>query len=272
MSMQTQHQAGTPAADDEFDVDDPRLSRFDLVREGARRDGVEIVHYAPRFPVPGTNAERRVERAIGLLFSISALGALGFVVAYIWWPWTYEAGTTLSKFYTPVLGFTLALALGGLAFGIITWAKKLLPEEVAVQDRHDGASPDDERKITGATIVNMADELGIQRRGLVVKAPIALAGGVLGIAAAAPLIGGLIKSPHTPDAILECAEYSPDGRYLVVGGRTLGSGRPATPDETALPIPAKSRERTRFSGGPLTQSPEGRQRSQILIARSASAE
>ena len=209
MSMQTQHQAGTPAADDEFDVDDPRLSRFDLVREGARRDGVEIVHYAPRFPVPGTNAERRVERAIGLLFSISALGALGFVVAYIWWPWTYEAGTTLSKFYTPVLGFTLALALGGLAFGIITWAKKLLPEEVAVQDRHDGASPDDERKITGATIVNMADELGIQRRGLVVKAPIALAGGVLGIAAAAPLIGGLIKSPHTPDAILFHTGWDP---------------------------------------------------------------
>jgi ubiquinol-cytochrome c reductase iron-sulfur subunit len=27
-----------------LDIDDPRLSRFEIVREGARRDGVEIVH------------------------------------------------------------------------------------------------------------------------------------------------------------------------------------------------------------------------------------
>src|SRR6266511_3154162 len=55
----------------ELDVYDPRLSRFELVREGARRDGVEIVHYAPRFPVPGTRAERRIERTIALLFLIA---------------------------------------------------------------------------------------------------------------------------------------------------------------------------------------------------------
>ena len=41
----------------EFDLDDPDLTRFDLVREGARRDGVEIVHYAPRFPVPGSRVD-----------------------------------------------------------------------------------------------------------------------------------------------------------------------------------------------------------------------
>ena len=33
------------------------MTRFDLVREGARRDGVEIVHYEPRFPVPGTRGK-----------------------------------------------------------------------------------------------------------------------------------------------------------------------------------------------------------------------
>ena len=33
---------------------EPNLTQFDLVREGARRDGVEIVHYVPNFPVPGT--------------------------------------------------------------------------------------------------------------------------------------------------------------------------------------------------------------------------
>src|SRR6266545_5397074 len=76
----------------ELDVYDPRLTRFDLVREGARRDGVEIVHYAPRFPVRGTRAERRIERAIAMMFMLSGLAGTVFVVAYIWWPWEYESG------------------------------------------------------------------------------------------------------------------------------------------------------------------------------------
>ena len=84
-----------------FDVDDPRYTRFDLVREGARRDGVEIVHYAPRFPVRGTKAEKRVERAIALLLTLSGLFAFGFVVAYIWWPWRYELGRGRRRSSTP---------------------------------------------------------------------------------------------------------------------------------------------------------------------------
>ena len=51
---------------------DPEMTRFDLVREGARRDGVEIVHYAPNFPEPGTKREKRVERSIAGLACVSA--------------------------------------------------------------------------------------------------------------------------------------------------------------------------------------------------------
>ncbi|MDT5038494.1 MAG: ubiquinol-cytochrome c reductase iron-sulfur subunit, partial [Micromonosporaceae bacterium] len=86
-----------------YDVSNPEHTRFDLVREGARRDGVEIVHYAPRFPVPGTRDERRVETTIALLLGLSGLAGLIFVVAYIWWPWTYESGSTINKLYTPIL-------------------------------------------------------------------------------------------------------------------------------------------------------------------------
>ena len=59
------------AAEEEFDAADPTLTRFDLVKEGARRDGVEIVHYAPRFPVPGTRAEKRIERLLAFLFLLT---------------------------------------------------------------------------------------------------------------------------------------------------------------------------------------------------------
>ena len=59
MTVETKkhHAGGTSGDTPEFDHTDPELTRFDLVREGARRDGVEILHYAPRFPVrPGRRA------------------------------------------------------------------------------------------------------------------------------------------------------------------------------------------------------------------------
>jgi ubiquinol-cytochrome c reductase iron-sulfur subunit len=190
------------APNDEFDPDDPELTRFDLVREGARRDGVEIVHYAPKFPVPGTKREKRVERAIAGLFMLTAIAALGFVVAYIWWPFTYKSGANLNKLYTPVLGVCLGLMLLGIGMAIITWAKKLLPDEISVQDRHDQEPNQAERKLTGVTMVNMADELGIARRPLLRRAAL-LGLAPVGLVAAAPLIGGLIKDPHKPDVFFQ---------------------------------------------------------------------
>ena len=191
MSTQTH----SPVTQEEFDVDDPRLNRFDLVKEGARRDGVEIVHYAPRFPIPGTKREKRIVRTIGFFFTLAGILGIAFIVAYIAWPWTYKQGLNIHKFYTPVLGVSLGLSLLLLGVCMITWGKKLLPEEIAVQERHAGASPDDERKLTGATMLNMADELGVKRRPLLGMA--ALVGlAPLGIAIAAPLVGGLIRDPH----------------------------------------------------------------------------
>ena len=184
----------------DVDLDDPRLTRFDLVREGARRDGVEIVHYAPRFPVPGSRREKRIVRSISLMFVIAGLAGLGFVVGYIAWPFHYKPGFNINKWYTPMLGITLGLTLVFLALAMITWGKKLLPEEIAVQDRHDQIPDNAERRLTGATMLNMADELGIARRPLLRRA--ALFGLLpVGAAAAAPLIGGLIKDPHNPDIL-----------------------------------------------------------------------
>lgn len=183
--------AGHPPAEEEFDPDDPRMTRFDLVREGARRDGVEIVHYEPRFTTPGTPEERRIVRVIAMCFVITGLSALAFIVAYVAWPWEYDAGSNINKLYTPILGTTLGLALLFIGIAIITWAKKLLPEEVSVETRHDGASDNTERKLTAATALSMVDELGIRRRPLL-KGAVALGLAPVGIAAIMPL-GGLIK-------------------------------------------------------------------------------
>jgi ubiquinol-cytochrome c reductase iron-sulfur subunit len=218
---------GHTDADNDFDVDDPRMTRFDLVREGARRDGVEIVHYAPRFPVRGSHTERRIERTIAAMFLLSGLFATVFVVSYIAWPWRYETGPLgtdragLAKLYTPILGLSLALALLFLGVAIVTWSKKLMPEEVSVQERHLGPSPHDEQQLTGATILNMGDELGVRRRPMLVGA-LALGALPLGAAAAAPIVGGLIRSPH------KNAAGKHEDLYMTTGfnGDVYNNGKP----------------------------------------------
>ncbi|GAB1645930.1 ubiquinol-cytochrome c reductase iron-sulfur subunit [Krasilnikovia sp. MM14-A1259] len=180
------------------DLSDPRLSRFEIVREGARRDDIEIVTYESQFPHPRSKGEKRIERAIALLFVIAGIMALAFLGAYIWWPWEFELGHTLSDYYTPILGISLGIALLAIGLAILAWAKKLLPHEVAIQGRHDGPSSDEDQQIAGQTMLFTVDELGIQRRPLL-KGAVAFGLAPIGLVAAAPLIGGLIKNPHKPD-------------------------------------------------------------------------
>lgn len=176
------------------DIHDPRLSRFELLREGARRDGIEIVHYEPRFP-PGSRAERRVVRTVAGLFLLTGAAATAFLVAYIWWPWEWQPGATAAdKFYTPVLGVTLGLTLFAIGAAVVVWSKKMLPHEVAIEPRHDGAEEEDQ-KIIGATMVHTGQESGFTRRPLL-KGAITLGLAPVGLVVVAPLVGGLIKDPH----------------------------------------------------------------------------
>ncbi|GIM86245.1 cytochrome bc1 complex Rieske iron-sulfur subunit [Salinispora arenicola] len=191
--MTTTH-TGHPGDRQPLDLNDPDLSRFDIVRAGAREDDIEIVHYEPQV-VPGSKAERRLSRTVALFFLLTGASATAFLAIYIWWPWEYELGFGGDKWYTPLLGLTLGIALLGIGFGVLTWGKKLLPKEVSVQDRHEGAVSEQERTITGQTMLYMADELGVKRRPLL---GVSLLAGLapVGAVAAAPLVGGLISQPH----------------------------------------------------------------------------
>jgi ubiquinol-cytochrome c reductase iron-sulfur subunit len=215
-----------------FDVDDAGHGRFDLVREGARRDGVEIAVYEPRFPEPGTTAEKRVVRSIALMFTLCGLFALAFVAAYTFWPQHYEPNGTWDKFYTPVLGITLGLALLFLGLAVITWAKKLFAVEVAVQERHQGPSSHEDRVMTGATIQSMGDEFGLKRRPML-KYAIALPVAGLGLAAVTPLVGGLIKDPNKGH-IYETTGWDPKFN----GGKpvplTREDGTPIYPEDVSV--------------------------------------
>ena len=215
------------------DVDDPAVSRFDIVREGARRDDIEIVHYEPPFPVRGTRAERRVTRSISLMFLLTGLAATAFLVVYIWWPWRVHSNDSagLQQWFTPLLGLTLAIALLSVGFGILAWGKKLLPKEVSIQDRHEGgpATVDEDRKIVGNTMAYVADELGVKRRPLL---GVSLLAGLapVGAVAAAPLVGGLIEQPHKNNQMFTTG-WQPQGGQLI--RLTRQDGTPIRPEEVS---------------------------------------
>jgi len=227
-------------AEETIDLSDPRLTRFDLVREGARRNGIEIVYYEPRFPAPGSRVERRLERTVALLFAIAGAAGLGFVIAYIWWPWEYEFGSdSLSKFYTPLLGVTLGVSLLAVALALVAWVKKLLPHEIAIEDRHDGASSDEDRRIMGATLANAGTETGITRRPLL-KGALALGLAPVGLAIVAPLVGGLIRDPNRPmyDEVGLSRQFHTGWHPALNGGRPVRlvreDGTPIRPEDVSV--------------------------------------
>ncbi|ASW56084.1 ubiquinol-cytochrome c reductase iron-sulfur subunit [Plantactinospora sp. KBS50] len=212
---------------DGADVQDPALSRFDVVREGARLDDIEIVHYEPPFPVPGTKQERRLTRTIAGMFLLVGLLATAFLAIYIWWPWQFSKSGWL--YYTPLLGVTLGLALLLVGIGLLAWGKKLMPKEVSVQDRHTGPSPEADRRIVGETLVYVTDELGVRRRpllGLSLLAGLAPVGAV----AAAPLIGGLIENPHKNNQMFTTGWAPREGNLIRL---TREDGTPIRPEDVS---------------------------------------
>ncbi|WP_305786216.1 cytochrome bc1 complex Rieske iron-sulfur subunit [Symbioplanes lichenis] len=225
---------GTNTGTEPVDVNDPKLSRFDIVREGARRDDIEIVTYESQFEGTNSKAEKRIVRNIALLFVISGLFALAFVVLFIVLPWEFELGNHLSDYYTPALGITLGISLFALGIAILAWAKKLLPHEVSIQDRHNQPSSDDDRLITGQTMVYMVDELGVQRRPLL-KGAIALGLAPLGVAAAAPLIGGLIENPHKgEEPMMYHTGFDPVSNNGQLVRLAREDGSPVRPDDVSV--------------------------------------
>lgn len=179
------------------------LSRDELVVLGGKIDHVTVVSNEYPFE-PGSKAEKAAERQVSLCFALAGLFGLAFVIIYIWWPWKFTNTTpgqpTLASYYNPLLGITLGGALLLVGAGLVLWAKKLMPHEVAVQERHEGASPEIERLATAATLMQGVETLGLNRRTMIRRSLLGTAG-VLGLATLVPVIGGLIKNPYKTDAL-----------------------------------------------------------------------
>lgn len=210
-----------------------KMSREELTRLGARLDGVELVEYGDRYE-PGSPADKRAERSVARWFLLAGVLGLAFVGIFIFWPSEYQpAGSDsqlLYALYTPLIGVTMGGAIFAFGIGIIALAKKIAPHEVAVQTRHDGLSAEVDRATTGAEVMDTLDKTGLKRRGML-KGSLAVGGGVLGLLAVVPILGGLIKSPWSKGAKsdLWVTGWSPAGNAKV---RLTGiDGTPVRPED-----------------------------------------
>ena len=191
------------------------MSQPELARLAAELDDVEIVHNTPKWPVPGTRAERRAEHAVGLWFIISALSALAFLVCYLFWPFEYvepgRPGYWTYALYTPLIGGFFGLCVLTLGIAVISYVKKFFPDEVSVQQRHDGPSTELARKTVMAQLAAAGKDTGIARRKLIIRSAGAAAGifGLgLGVAAIAPLVRNPWKGG--PKAALWTTGWAPN--------------------------------------------------------------
>jgi ubiquinol-cytochrome c reductase iron-sulfur subunit len=89
----------------------------------------------------------------------------------------------------------MAMAIGGLGLGVIAMAKRIMPHEVAVQERHHGMSDEVSRRTLAAEVADAGYRSGLVKRRGMIKGTLFLAGGGLATMAAVPIIGGLISNP-----------------------------------------------------------------------------
>jgi ubiquinol-cytochrome c reductase iron-sulfur subunit len=226
------------------DTDLSTSSREELVRLGSALDQVTIVHRADPFPVPGTRAEKRTERKVARWFIIAALAGLGFLAAYLFWPYQYAPPSTpgdrhfLYQLYTPIIGALLGLSLFATGSGMIAYAKDLLPHETAVQERHTGASSELDRVTTTAILVDSGVSSGIGRRSLI-KRTAGIGGAVLGTGVGVLALGGLIRNPwkggsHAALWVTPWASYNGEPVFLRYDAEQLRLARPEDMDAGSI--------------------------------------
>jgi ubiquinol-cytochrome c reductase iron-sulfur subunit len=128
-------------------------------------------------------AEKRAEQQVAILFAFSALGTILFIYSYIF------IKTDLFVFL-PILGNTnahqlglgmgLTIALLGIGFGAVHWAKTLMSDTEVIAERHEFRSSDEDRADFVKTVKERSAEAGLGRRSLI-KRTLAVSIGLVGL-------------------------------------------------------------------------------------------
>ena len=218
------------------DEDLAAMSTQELVQLGGRTDGVETVLKEPRWPVEGTRAEKRAERGVASWLLLGGVMGLALVGAFLFWPWQYKPngaeGNFLYTLATPIYGVTFGLSILAIGVGAVLYQKRFIPEEISIQQRHDGQSSEFDRRTAAANLVGAFEDSTIKRRKLIGMS-LGIGLGAFGLGTLVAGLGGIIKNPWKPvvptadglKAVLWTSDWTPrfNGETVFLGRAT---GRP----------------------------------------------
>ncbi|MEV5409225.1 Rieske 2Fe-2S domain-containing protein [Thermopolyspora sp. NPDC052614] len=193
--------------------------------------------------LPDPADARRAERLVALLFLVTFLAGIAFIVSYV----VFQVGD-LDKTATSnlALGGTLTLALLSLACGIVVWVRRIMPKYNLVQERHPMASEPAVRDEVAKVFVQGAEESGFVKHKLL-RRTLLLAAAPLGLA---PLV--LLKDlGPLPRESLRHTVWKPGMRLVVEG-----TGQPIRAADFNSP------------GGILSVVPEGYEHNLNALAKS----
>jgi ubiquinol-cytochrome c reductase iron-sulfur subunit len=182
-------------------------------------------------------AAKRAERQVALLFGISVVGTLIFLVAYFAIDLGGEDSTIGAiRLQNMLLGLGTAFAMLGIGTGIVHWAKALMPDHEVSEERH-AILYEEDRQAAVRIVDDIVEETGIKRRPLIRNT-------LLGAVALAPLpavaiFGDLGPRPddklaHTmwapQDGKLKRLARDPDGTPIKASDVTIGSAFHVIPE------------------------------------------
>jgi ubiquinol-cytochrome c reductase iron-sulfur subunit len=195
----TSGQQGVPGQPSDAEL--ASMTREQLVELGGKMDGVETVFKEDRWPVAGTKAEKRAERSVAYWLLLGGFSGLALLLIFLFWPWEYKPlGSEGEWFYslaTPLYGLTFGLSILAIGIGAVVYQKKFIPEEISIQERHDGRSPEIHRKTIAANLTDALETSTLKRRK-VIGLSLGIGLGAFGLGTLVAFIGGLIKNPWKP--------------------------------------------------------------------------
>jgi ubiquinol-cytochrome c reductase iron-sulfur subunit len=171
-------------------------------------------------------ANKRAERQVVVLFAVSVLATIGFLVAYFALP---PGKTPESMFRSNLaLGLGLALSLLGIGLAAVHWAKALMNDHEKSEERHVQRSSDENRDAAVNALKEGAADSAIGRRGVLQGAMIsALA--LFPLAIIVPIVGNVggdwnvSKFRHTLWKKGTKLATDPSGRPIKAADVTIGS-------------------------------------------------
>jgi ubiquinol-cytochrome c reductase iron-sulfur subunit len=128
-------------------------------------------------------AAKKAERQVAILFLLSALGTLLFIISYVAIPediFIFLPIMGNTNAHQLFLGLGLAFSLFFIGMGAIHWAKTLMPDNEVTVQRHEFRSTDEDRKEFVKTAKDGAAAAGLGRRSLI-KRSLGLSLGLVGL-------------------------------------------------------------------------------------------